>query len=247
MEASAAQAHVSLTKTQMRIRTVLILPFLAGACMPALGARPARVSAGPSLEVREAIAVRAPSRGTCLDTFGDIACDYPLPLSVEAVLTYGTRVSPDGRALSIGAGAASVAGTFSPFLEVYQQRRAGEAPWGIGVRVGVPTNDWTVHALEVRGEGPARGRARRVWTTTFAAQSGGPPDDTRGTALSLGHAEGVALRGRYITIVPSLFVGIQHAQGVAPEGGALTSPRTRFRNAWSLAGGFGGVVRIHRP
>jgi hypothetical protein len=215
--------------------------------MPALGARPARVSAGPSLELREAVAVRAPSRGTCLDAFGDFACDYPVPLSVEAVLAFGTRVSPDGRALSVGAGAASVAGTFSPFLEVYQQRRSGEAPFGIGVRVGVPTDAWAVHAVEIRGEGPARGRSRRVWTTTFAAQVGGPPDDTRGTVLSLGHAEGVALRGRYVAIVPSLFIGIQHAQGVAPQGGTLSSPRARFRNAWSLAGGLGGTIRLHRP
>lgn len=230
----------------MRSLAFVLLPLLAGACMPALNARPARVSPGLSLEVREAFALRAPSRGTCLDVFGDVACDFPIPFSVEAALAYGSGVSPEGRALSVGLGAASVAGTFSPFLEAYSQRRGGEAPWGIGVRVGLPTYDWTVHAVEVRGEGPARGRLHRVWTTTFAAQLGGPPDDTRGTVLSLGHAEGVALRGRYLTIVPSLFVGVQHAQGVAPAGGVWVSPRERFRNAWSLAGGFGGSIRLHR-
>lgn len=214
--------------------------------MPALSARPARVSPGLSLEVREAVALRAPSRGTCLDVFGDVACDFPMPFSVEAALAYGSRVSSDGRAFSVGVGAASVAGTLSPFVEAYQQRRGGDAPWGVGVRIGVPTYDWTVHAIEVRGEGPARGRLRRVWTTTFAAQLGGPPDDARGTVLSLGHAEGVALRARYLTLAPSLFVGVQHAQGVAPAGGVWSSPRVRFRNAWSFAGGIGGSVRLHR-
>lgn len=229
----------------MRILTPLLLCF-ASACMPALGARPARVAPGPSLEVRETSAIRAPSRGTCFDAFGDIACDFPVPFAAEAVLAFGTRVSRNGRAQSIGAGAAYVGGSLTPFLEFYQQRRAGDSPWGVGVRLGVPINDWVVHAIEVRGEGPARRRTHRVWTTTFAAQSGGDPDATRGTALSLAHAEGVAFRRRYVTIVPSLFIGVQHAQGVAPAGPTLGSPPGPFRNAWSVTGGIGGSVRLHR-
>ncbi len=231
------------------IKTKALAPLLVcltSACMPALAARPARVAPGPSLEVREGFAVRTPSRGTCLDVIGDIACDFPFPSSVEAVLAVGSRVSPNGRAQSIGAGATSVGGSLAPFLEYYQQRRAGDAPWGIGVRLGVPVSDWVVHALEVRGEGPAYRQLQRAWTTTFAAQSGGVPDDPRGTALTLAHAEGVVLRRRYATIVPSLFIGVQHAQGVAPEDRTRGSPPARFRNAWSLSAGFGGTIRLHR-
>lgn len=229
----------------MRSLSALVV-IVATGCMPAFGARPARVAPGPSLEVRESVALRSPSRGSCFDAFGDVACDFPMPLAVEASLAFGTRVSPEGRALSLGAGAANVAGTLSPFVELYQQRRAGESAWGVGVRVGVPTYDWTVHSVELRGEGPARGRVRRVRTTTFAALIGNAPDATRGTALTLAHSEGAAFSGRYITIVPSLFLGVQHAQGVAPQDGRLSAPRAPFRGAWSVTGGFGGSVRLHR-
>lgn len=224
----------------------LLLVCLTTACMPALAARPARVAPGPSLEVRGITAVRTPSRGTCFDIIDDVACDFPVPFMVEAVFAVGSRLSPNGRAQSVGAGVTSVGGWQTPFLEYYQQRRAGDAPWGIGVRLGVPVHDWAVHALEVRGEGRAFYELPRAWTTTLAAQTGGDPNGTRGTALSLAHAEGVVLRRRYATIVPSLFIGIQHAQGVARGRGTAGSPPTQFRNAWSLSGGLGVSLRLPR-
>jgi len=224
----------------------LLLVCLTTACMPALAARPARVAPGPSLEVRESIALRTPSRGTCFDVIGDIACDFPFPSAVEAVLAVGSRVSPAGRALSLGGGITSSNGYAAPFIELYQQRRAGDDPWGLGVRVGVPVNDWTVHALEVRGEGRAFWELPRAWTTTLAAQTGGSPDRTRGTALSLAHAEGVVLRRRFVTIVPSFFIGVQHAQGLAPARRTPVEPPVQFRNAWSLNAGFGVSLRLQR-
>jgi hypothetical protein len=228
----------------MRVLTSLSSFAVAGlwvGCMPALSARPARVHPGVTIDVRQALAWRSPSRGSCLGPSTDLLCDYPLLMATEIGAVYGTPAPDAARARSVGAG---VDVSRAPYVELYQQLGTVGRPWGIGVRGGGSVYGWSAHQLEVRGERVLTARQSVVWNTALVAQIGSRPDQTHGTVLTLAHSRGVIHRSRFLTTTSSLVVGVQRADGVAPEA-RFTSPLKRFEPAWGVVAGIGGSVIFH--
>ena len=204
---------------------ILLLGTLVvlGACTSFSSVRSAEVHRGPAIALQGTFAT-APGDDAAwfwgLDCSSD--CNRALA-SFDGGVTFG---SASGRTpYSVGAG---FSGLLYPYLEGYTQlNRAGQNPWGAGVRVGVPLHSWTEHQLFARFDRPLGDGQRLLLNPTVFLHAGKSPNGANpGHMLAFVPGVGVLFEGETMSFIPALSVGVgrgERRRFSNGEGGPFTT------------------------
>jgi hypothetical protein len=194
-----------------------------GACTSFNSVRSAEVHRGPAVAVQGTVTT-APGDGAAwfwgLDCSSD--CNRVLA-SFDGGVTFG---STSGRTpFSVGAG---FSGLLYPYVEGYAQlNRAGQNPWGAGVRVGVPAHSWTEHQLFARFDRPLGDGKRLLLNPTLFLHTGNSPNGANpGHVLAFVPGVGVLFEGETISFIPAISLGVgrgERQRYSSEEGGPFTT------------------------
>jgi hypothetical protein len=125
----------------------------------------------------------------------------------------------------VGAG---FSGLLYPYLEGYAQlNRAGQNPWGTGVRVGVPLHSWTEHQLYARFDRPLGDGMRLLLNPTVFLHAGNSPNGANpGHMLAFVPGVGVLFEGETMSFIPAVSLGVGRGKRRSisiEEGGPFTT------------------------
>ena len=171
--------------------------LLAGACTTFGSVRSAEVVRGPSLALQATLSIPPDGWSATSDCATD--CGLLMP-GGDASVTLGTAAG--STPVSVGAGISGVI----PYLEGYAQlNRAGENPWGVGTRVGIPVAPWTEYQLFARFDRPLDGERRLLLTPALYLHTGHARDDReRPTLLAFSQGVGLMYRRADYSVTPSV-------------------------------------------
>lgn len=127
-----------------------------------------------------------------------------------------------GRTLGIG-----VNSIFQPFVEGYWQLgKSGNAPYGVGARVGIPLGGFSEHRLFGRVDVPFANGERLLWNPgLFYMRGSSPNGQNSGSILAMTNGLGIQVREGDWAFIPS--VSLINARA------GHTSYAERFGPSWS--------------
>jgi hypothetical protein len=193
------------------------------ACTSFSSVRSAEVYRGPALALQGTVTT-APGDDAAwfwgLDCSSD--CNRVLA-SVDGGVAFGS--TSGATPFSVGAG---VSGILYPYLEGYAQlNRAGQNPWGAGVRIGVPVQSWTEHQLFARFDRPLGDGKRLLLNATLFLHTGNSPNGANpGHMLAFVPGVGVLFEGETMSFVPAISLGVGRGERRSvslDEGGPFTT------------------------
>jgi len=212
----------------------LIVALTCTACIAMPAARSAETRPGPTVELSNSVAFAPGGTSRCVLSKPFFECSELL-VGGSVGMTYGwiSAGRPAGRAL--GAGLSAADGRILPYLDYYQQQRAGESPRGLGARVATSIGGWTeVQAYARVDHWLASGRVI-TWNPAIIAMTGRKDDFTAGTFVGLSNSIGLLTPRRRSALVPSLTLVVGRGHGDHRVG----QNARRFGPEWAVFGGVG--------
>ena len=155
----------------------------------------------------------------------------------DATFTFGSPENPMGRRrYAVGGG---LNGLY-PYLEAYVQLGAGTRPYGIGARVGLPSDKWFEHQIYTRHDVPL-GSSRRLLLNPalFMHHGRSPNGENPGSFIGFVQGVGLLLEGERVSYVPALSFVVGRAERTSH--GQKFGPETAVFGTASLS------VTFHRP
>ncbi len=193
--------------------------------------------------------------GSGFDLFGG-SCKTDGHTGFEAGVTRAVaRDSAGGHTL--GVGLQLVARDVTPYAEAYAQMRSGPRAWGVGARVGIPTQaGWAAHAITVRADRPRAGKPTLTMNSSVLLQHGvrRRSDQLDGHWVGFSNALGLTSVGKRRVSALALHVTVGRARGVHPFAAPPADPDCescpgeplRFDGELTLGIAMTGSVQIRR-
>ncbi|MGH7677578.1 MAG: hypothetical protein ACRENU_03855 [Gemmatimonadaceae bacterium] len=185
-----------------------------GACTSFSSVRNANVAQGPSLFAQANVSSPPGKQATWFFTLCEtVNCNHPIPggdvnLSFGSV---GNRAPPFAVGLAIN-GVFPFAGMF-PYLEVYVQLRRSPSASGLGVRIGIPMENWSQHQLYMRFNKRMNDSSTFLWNPGLVLHTGRSPNgENPGTFLGLVSGFGYEFYEKGVALTPSVSIVVSHAQ-----------------------------------